>query len=77
MNTKTLGAQDSKRVRACALHAKLIANTDALYADEIDHEEHGRINGGIWREIESGGLQRAVSALLRGDQDDFEEALQS
>ena len=67
----------SRRVYACELHARLIANTDVLYADEINHEQHGTINGRIWREIEANGLVLAVSALLRGDDADFEQAVAS
>jgi hypothetical protein len=74
MITKTTG---SKRVYACELHARLVANTDALFANEIDHDRHALVNGRIWREIESSGLQVAVSALIRGDRDDFDQEVAS
>ena len=74
MKTKALG---SKRVRACELHARLVANTDALFGNEIDHDRHTFLNGRIWREIESSGLQLAVSALIRGDGNEFDQEVAS
>lgn len=53
---------------ARALHTTLVADTEALFADEIDHDEHTRRNRATWDAVERSGMKELVSAFLRGDE---------
>jgi hypothetical protein len=53
---------------AVALVAVLKADTEALFADEIDHDEHSRRNRVTWDTIQGSGMQDLVLAMLRGDE---------
>jgi hypothetical protein len=55
--------------QAQTLRARLAANVDAWYADEITHDEFGQRQSETWTTIRAAGpdIEERVLALLRED----------
>ncbi len=63
----------SRATIATKLRNELSANVDALYSDAKSHEAFSADNRAIWQRAERLRIAPAVSALLRGDGEQFAE----
>jgi hypothetical protein len=57
--------QQGANMTAADYARALLANVDAWYADEIDHETFRARNRVIWDQAQAAGLVRAVAAIVK------------